>query len=60
MILGQLYKYIRLLNFETINTYLDLKNAIQEHGHKNLIIIGDYNGQIGEETNPGVEMENIL
>ncbi|XP_075990548.1 uncharacterized protein LOC142986144 [Anticarsia gemmatalis] len=36
-------------NLETINAfYLDLNKAIEEHSHKNLIVMGDCNGQIGD------------
>ncbi|GBP47779.1 Craniofacial development protein 2 [Eumeta japonica] len=28
--------------------YLELNKTIQDHAHKNLVVMGDFNGQIGE------------
>lgn len=44
----QVYSPTEQSNLEAINTfYHDLNDAIQGHAHKNLIVMGDYNGQIG-------------
>ncbi|CAH2092406.1 unnamed protein product [Euphydryas editha] len=45
----QVYSPTEQSDLQTIDTfYLELYKAIQEHAHKNLIVMGDYNGQIGE------------
>ena len=51
----QVYSPTEQAKEETINKfYLDLNNAIIVHCHNNLIILGDFNGQIGERR-PGEE-----
>lgn len=44
----QIYSLTEQSDLETIEKlYLDLNKTIQEHAHKNLIVMGDFNGQIG-------------
>ncbi|KAL0870816.1 hypothetical protein ABMA27_005741 [Loxostege sticticalis] len=44
----QVYSPTEKSNPETINSfYHNLNKAIQEHAHKNLIVMGDFNGQLG-------------
>lgn len=54
----QIYSPTEQSSLDTINTfYLDLNNAIHEYGYKNLIIMGDWNGQLGERR---PEEKNVL
>ena len=44
----QIYSPTEKSDLETINSfYSELNKTIQEHAHKNLIVMGDFNGQIG-------------
>lgn len=44
----QVYSPTEQSNLETIDTFYNhLNEAIREHAHKNLIVMEDYNGQIG-------------
>lgn len=53
--IAQIYSPTEQAKEEIINKfYLDLNQAIIEHCHKNLIVLGDFNGQIGERR-PGEE-----
>lgn len=49
----QIYSPTEQSNLETINNFYNkLNEAIQEYTHKNLIVMGDFNGQIGSRR-PG-------
>ncbi|XP_037876374.2 uncharacterized protein LOC119630581 [Bombyx mori] len=51
----QIYSPTEQSDLETIEEfYLDLNNTIQERAHNNLIVMGDFNGQIGAKR-PGEE-----
>ncbi|GBP73170.1 hypothetical protein EVAR_59059_1 [Eumeta japonica] len=51
----QIYSPTEQFDLETrYNFYLDLNRTIHEHAHKNLMVMGDFNGQIGARG-PGEE-----
>ncbi|CAG4955876.1 unnamed protein product [Colias eurytheme] len=56
----QIYSPTEQSNLETINNfYHNLNEAIQEHTHKNLIVMGDFNGQIGARRPGENQLEQI-
>lgn len=45
----QVYSPTEQSDTESIDSfYLELNKTIQDHAHKNLVVMGDFNGQIGE------------